>query len=228
MRTLMGSYASGITNVSSARMRFRRIVELLMTVPFGCSTCVRTTAKRAAAFSSTRQPQTHMLRSGARRRKMRSLLHLVAASSWFACVVALAGCGSDSSSGGGNLGSAGASGVGIGNGLGGGDEAESGGGGDPGAGGTVALGGSAGAPAGGAAGEGGASSLDGAVCVAPDGPFCMMMPPECATGEVPSVVGMCWGECVPIGDCACEGPEDCPEPGQYTCHNYIGRCGPFV
>ncbi len=34
------------------------------------------------------------------------------------------------------------------------------------------------------------------------GPVCESLPPMCMTGEVNTVVGMCWGPCVNAGNCA--------------------------
>jgi hypothetical protein len=59
--------------------------------------------------------------------------------------------------------------------------------------------------------------------IACDGPT-----PDCPDGEVPTVDGGCYGPCVAIEQCACAGPEDCPEPNQYTCHRYAAHCGPYV
>jgi hypothetical protein len=97
-----------------------------------------------------------------------------------------------------------------------------GGSGTPGAGNT---GSAATADAGGAGGSG--SSGSGAVCV-PNEAFCRVAAPKCPEMLVPAVEGSCWGECVPIGDCVCSGPEDCPDANQYTCHNFRSRCGPYL
>ena len=58
--------------------------------------------------------------------------------------------------------------------------------------------------------------------------LCKRVAPTCATGEVPSVEGSCYGACVKIDQCACAAPTDCPSPIQYTCHLNVSRCGPFV
>jgi hypothetical protein len=58
--------------------------------------------------------------------------------------------------------------------------------------------------------------------------LCKRVAPTCATGEVPSVEGSCYGACVKIDQCACAAPADCPSPDQYTCHMNVKRCGPFV
>lgn len=58
---------------------------------------------------------------------------------------------------------------------------------------------------------------------------CKIALPTCPNpGEVPSVIGTCYGPCVPINACACGAPEDCPERNQYTCHMSARRCGPFL
>jgi hypothetical protein len=58
--------------------------------------------------------------------------------------------------------------------------------------------------------------------------LCKIAAPICATGEVPSVNGACYGACVKIDQCACAAPADCPSPNRYTCHMNVMRCGPFV
>lgn len=57
---------------------------------------------------------------------------------------------------------------------------------------------------------------------------CDALPPTCAMGEAPRVVGGCWGECVPISECACARADDCPMPETYTCHGHTNRCGPYL
>ena len=78
----------------------------------------------------------------------------------------------------------------------------------------------------GTSGAGGAAS-DGVACVA-QGAFCRVAPGPCPEMQVRAVEGSCWGDCVPIGSCTCAGPEDCPDESQYTCHNFSGRCGPYL
>jgi hypothetical protein len=58
--------------------------------------------------------------------------------------------------------------------------------------------------------------------------LCKSLPPMCPTGRVSSVFGTCWGPCVPIDQCACAGPMDCPEPNKYTCQMSKKRCTPFL
>lgn len=55
--------------------------------------------------------------------------------------------------------------------------------------------------------------------------LCPALPPDCPTGQVPSVEGGCWGECVDIGACTCETSEECADPLIYVCYR-SGRCGP--
>jgi Kazal-type serine protease inhibitor-like protein len=58
--------------------------------------------------------------------------------------------------------------------------------------------------------------------------LCRQAPPKCAGGTVPSVLGSCYGGCVPVESCGCSAPEACPLPDEYTCHMSAGHCGPFV
>ncbi len=46
---------------------------------------------------------------------------------------------------------------------------------------------------------------------------CRAAQPVCEQGEVPSVVGTCYGPCVKIDTCGCASAEQCPEPNMYTC-----------
>jgi hypothetical protein len=57
--------------------------------------------------------------------------------------------------------------------------------------------------------------------------LCKRVAPECATFEVPSVEGACYGECVKIERCACVAAEECPDSNQFTCWAKT-HCGPFV
>lgn len=52
--------------------------------------------------------------------------------------------------------------------------------------------------------------------------------PTCDFGFGPSVVDGCYGPCVRIESCPCEGPDDCPNPEQYTCFNFAQHCGPYL
>jgi hypothetical protein len=57
--------------------------------------------------------------------------------------------------------------------------------------------------------------------------LCKSLARECSVGEVPSVDGLCYGECVKISRCRCAAAGECPEPDQYTCWAKQ-HCGPFV
>ena len=46
---------------------------------------------------------------------------------------------------------------------------------------------------------------------------------DCPAGQVPRVLGDVFGACVFIESCACSGPEECPQPDQYTC-GASGHC----
>jgi len=62
----------------------------------------------------------------------------------------------------------------------------------------------------GVGGQGGVGGAGGVVCN-PTAVECNGIPPDCPVGEVPSVVGGCWGSCVPVLDCATEPScDDCP------------------
>jgi hypothetical protein len=73
-------------------------------------------------------------------------------------------------------------------------------------------------------GSGGAAAL---VDCDPKKIFCKRIAPQCAAGQVPSVDGNCYGECVKIEQCACSAADECPDPNQYTCWSKK-HCGPFV
>jgi hypothetical protein len=67
----------------------------------------------------------------------------------------------------------------------------------------------------------------------PDHILCLpiVAPEPCPAGEVYSVVSSCYGDCVPIGQCACASGADCPDPNdidEYTCHGTTDRCGPWL
>jgi hypothetical protein len=66
----------------------------------------------------------------------------------------------------------------------------------------------------GACGSTGSVSCDGRRAV------CAMPPPVCATGQVPSVPGGCWGPCVAIERCApmaCSPESPCPDGAIWSC-----------
>jgi len=50
----------------------------------------------------------------------------------------------------------------------------------------------------------------------------------CDEGQIHSVNGACYGECVPVTSCKCDpaDPSDCPEG--YVCWANTGHCGPYV
>lgn len=65
----------------------------------------------------------------------------------------------------------------------------------------------------------------------PSGVTCKIAVPVCAAMQVPKLnaSGSCYtGECLPIGDCSCNVPADCPDNDQYTCRNDIKRCTPYL
>jgi hypothetical protein len=63
----------------------------------------------------------------------------------------------------------------------------------------------------------------------PDDVLCDAIPPACDEGEVPTVEGSCWGECIPANECQCETFDDCPEVTGYSevCYS-AGHCGPAL
>ncbi len=63
----------------------------------------------------------------------------------------------------------------------------------------------------------------------PDHVLCESLPPDCEDGEAPSVVGSCWGECIPVSECRCDTTEDCPDiPGYSEVCYTAGHCGPLL
>jgi hypothetical protein len=52
--------------------------------------------------------------------------------------------------------------------------------------------------------------------------------PKCPGGQVPSVKNGCYGDCVSSEACACEGPEQCPQPDSYTCLLSAKHCTPYL
>ena len=57
---------------------------------------------------------------------------------------------------------------------------------------------------------------------------CRRAEPVCPAMQVPRVEGTCYGECVPIAECGCTTPEECPHEESYTCHRSAMRCGPYL
>lgn len=58
--------------------------------------------------------------------------------------------------------------------------------------------------------------------------LCRRAVPVCPEGQVPSREGSCFGDCVAVERCACNGPEQCPNADKYTCHMHARHCGPYV
>jgi hypothetical protein len=143
-------------------------------------------------------------------------------------VLAAAGCGSsgsgatvpvnaaDASSGGGNVGGSGTGGSPTGG--------SSNGGSSNGGQGTGGLG-----DGGSAAGGNGGVPAEGSVSCDPRAVRCRVATPTC-TGvmEVPSVVGTCYGPCVPIAACKCSSAVECPDSNQYTCIMSAKHCSPYL
>jgi hypothetical protein len=100
--------------------------------------------------------------------------------------------------------------------------------------------GNAGQSAGGTSGSGGSSIGEGGepsssggagdplIDCDPKQVACKIATPTCPTGQVPSVEGTCYGECVKIEQCACAQAEQCPDSNQYTCWIGAKHCGPYV
>lgn len=57
---------------------------------------------------------------------------------------------------------------------------------------------------------------------------CRRAEPLCPEGQVVAIVGNCFGDCVPIEQCACSEADACPQPEKYTCHRSAMHCGPYV
>jgi hypothetical protein len=136
--------------------------------------------------------------------------------------------------------------------------AGAGAGANAGAGASTGVGANAGAGAGANAGAGGAAVCDPscpdgdkcelvqvtcirapcppiAMCVGPKATscdpakiLCKRAVPVCPEGQVPSVDGSCYGDCVPVETCACTQESECPNHDSYTCHKSAAHCGPYV
>jgi hypothetical protein len=82
--------------------------------------------------------------------------------------------------------------------------------------------------------DAGSSSADagtpqGSVSCDPQQVFCDVEPEPCdGTFRVREVVDGCYGGCVAIEACACDGPAACPDANQYTCLNSSGHCSPYL
>jgi hypothetical protein len=70
----------------------------------------------------------------------------------------------------------------------------------------------------------------GSVDCAPKHVVCERGTPKCPAGQVPRVndKGCYDGDCVLIEACACQAPEDCPQPGSYTCLMSKKHCTPYL
>jgi hypothetical protein len=90
--------------------------------------------------------------------------------------------------------------------------------------GGVASGGQPDAQAGAGHEGGGASRL---VDCDPSKIVCKRAAPQCDAGDVPSVEGSCYGDCVAVERCGCSSADQCPQPNEYTCWGQQ-HCGPFV
>ena len=67
---------------------------------------------------------------------------------------------------------------------------------------------------------------DGSNCD-PEDVRCSATVPSCPQGQYASVVGGCYGPCVPITSCRCEGSYQCPEPAKNGC-DPRGACKPYA
>ena len=73
-----------------------------------------------------------------------------------------------------------------------------------------------------------ASTPAGRVSCDPRSVTCKRATPKCAGGSVPSVVGACYGDCVPVEQCACDVAAACPQPDSYTCLMSAKHCTPYL
>lgn len=55
---------------------------------------------------------------------------------------------------------------------------------------------------------------------------CRIPAPACRDGQVPEVVGTCYGECVDVGECSCTEAAECGDELLYVCRRDTGRCTP--
>jgi hypothetical protein len=58
--------------------------------------------------------------------------------------------------------------------------------------------------------------------------LCRVATPECPQGEVPSVKGSCYGDCVKVDRCSCTTAAQCPQPDQFTCLKGPMHCSYFL
>jgi hypothetical protein len=75
---------------------------------------------------------------------------------------------------------------------------------------------------------GGSGGSPGTVSCDPKRVLCKIATPSCPDLYVPSVVGSCYGPCVPIDTCPCAQASDCPDSNQYTCLMSKGTCTPYL
>jgi len=75
---------------------------------------------------------------------------------------------------------------------------------------------------------GSAPPAGGQVSCDPRSVLCKRATPKCPEGTVPSVVGSCYGDCVPIEQCACTEADACPLRDFYTCHMSAKHCTPYL
>lgn len=57
---------------------------------------------------------------------------------------------------------------------------------------------------------------------------CKRVEPTCELGFVPRVIDGCYGDCIAVGECVCNGPDACPQREMYTCNNSRQRCTPYL
>lgn len=74
----------------------------------------------------------------------------------------------------------------------------------------------------------GDAGADRAISCDPRKLVCRRAEPACDYGFVPRIVEGCYGDCVAIDTCVCDGPEACPHEERYTCNNSRQRCTPYL
>lgn len=57
---------------------------------------------------------------------------------------------------------------------------------------------------------------------------CKIAETPCPQGQVHEIIDACYGPCVPIMECPCDGPDACPHSESYTCWNNTKHCGDYV
>lgn len=58
--------------------------------------------------------------------------------------------------------------------------------------------------------------------------LCKIAETPCPQGQVHQIIDACYGPCVPIMECPCDGPDACPHSESYTCWNSAKHCGDYV